>query len=147
MSLVLQAKLPLRSGSAPAPYPLCDDFSQLISLWRQPLSCTREPAIQLPSVLASLLVARPDFPQYKGTACAFPFFRCLNLEYCQDLSRGQQEVQDMLEGTGTRAGGSKRVHNGMAPKDPEVQIFCEERLRPSSSHSEWEAEERGPHTP
>lgn len=76
-----------------------------------------------PLVLASSLVVQPEFPQHKGTACPFLFFRCFNLEYCQDPYKGQQEVQDMPEGPGTRAGGSKRVHNDTATRDLQVQTF------------------------
>lgn len=120
MSLVLQ--LPHQSGLAPTPCPLCNDLSHhLISLWRR-TPATREPDIQL----FSWLEAWPDSLQYKGMACAFPFFRCLHLEHFQDPYRGQQEVQNKPEGMGTRAVGSKRMHNDRAPKDPAIQTFSEE---------------------
>lgn len=85
---------------AAAPFPMT---SLISSPFGAEPPAAREPAIQLPSWLE----AWPDSLQYKGMACAFPFFRCLNLEYCQDPYRGQQEVQNMPEGMGTRAAGSK----------------------------------------
>lgn len=118
MSLVLQ--LPHKSGLASNPCPLCNDVSHL-------------PLVQNPQLPGSQLSsfshgwkAWPDSLQYKGMACAFPFFRCLNLEYCQDPYRGQQEIQNMPEGMGTNAAGSKRVHNNRVPQDPAVQTFSEE---------------------
>lgn len=84
----------IRPGSNPHASFAKDSLSS-VPFGADPPAMLGSQPFSFPLVLSSLLVVQPDFPQHKGTACPFPFFRCFNLEYCQDPCEGQQEVQDM----------------------------------------------------
>lgn len=103
-TLHILPKPSLRSGPALTPCPLCTGFSQLTSLGHGPSS---QP-FSFPSVLASPLVAQPDFPQYKGTACPFPFFQMFKSGVLSRSLRGPTRSSGHAGGAGDTCRGEQK---------------------------------------